>query len=177
MHIAASACNFGNSGCAKHETIAIPLADETLRRRVIDGYRIKIWPKEGEAEILTLSPKMIQQQLSKVDAMVQGEAPPPLPPDAPRLGIGVVAATSAPYEAEPRGVIVVVTTPQSPAAAAGRRARRRAARDRRAADPRHRRHRAHRGRPCRAAHRYVRTRARRQAVLGNPATLTARGEA
>jgi hypothetical protein len=118
VRIAAGSCGTFNAGCLKHESFGVLLADETLRRHVLTGYRIKVAPKEGEAEILALSPAMIQQQLSKVDAMVQGEAA-VLAPDAPRLGIGVVAATSAPYEGAPRGVIVVVATPRSPAAAAG----------------------------------------------------------
>jgi hypothetical protein len=116
--IGAGSCGMFSAGCLKHETFAVALADGVLRQRVLSGYRIKVAPKEGEAEILTLSPAMIQQQLSKVDTMVQGGAA-VLAPDAPRLGIGVVAATSAPYAGPPRGVIVVVATPQSPAAAAG----------------------------------------------------------
>lgn len=118
VRVAAGSCGLGNSGCLKHEAVGIPLADEVLRQRVLSGYRIKISPKEGESEILILSPAMIQQQLAKVDNMVQGE-PAALAPGAPHLGIGVVAATAAPYAAAPRGVIVVVTAPQSPAAAAG----------------------------------------------------------
>ena len=106
-------------GCLNHETIGIPLADETLRQRVLSGYRIRIWPRDGESELLTLSPAMIRHQLVQVDNLVQGAPPPPSAPGAPQLGIGVVAATSAPYAAAPRGVIIVVTAPQSPAAAAG----------------------------------------------------------
>lgn len=117
--VGAGSCGMLNAGCAKHETIGIPVADETLRQRVLSGYRIKIWPKEGDSEILTLSPTMIRHQLTQVDNLVQGEPPPPAAPGTPQLGIGVVAATSAPYAAAPRGVIIVVTAPQSPAATAG----------------------------------------------------------
>jgi hypothetical protein len=118
--IGAGHCGMSDPKCLKHQTFAIPVTDALLRQRVLRGYRIKIGERERESDILTLSPAMIQQQLSKVDNLVQGEtATPAAPPGTPRLGIGVVAATSAPYAAEPRGVIVVVTTPQSPAAAAG----------------------------------------------------------
>ena len=118
--IGAGHCGLFDPQCLKHETFAIPVADETLRRHVLSGYRIKIGQKERETDTLTLSPAMIQRQLSQVDNMVQGEtAAPAAASGTPRLGIGVVAATSAPYAAEPRGVIVVVATPQSPAAAAG----------------------------------------------------------
>ena len=119
VRFGAGSCGSGNSGCLNQETIGIPVTDETLRQRVLSGYRTKIWPKQGEAEFLTLSPAMIRHQLTQVDNLVQGEPPPPSAPGTPQLGIGVVAATSAPYAAAPRGVIIVVTAPQSPAAAAG----------------------------------------------------------
>ena len=117
--IAAETCGSGNSGCLKHQTLTIALTDEMLREHVLSGYRIKIAPPEGEEKILTLSPAMIRHQLTQVDNLVQGEPPPPAAPGSPQLGIGVVAATATPYAAAPRGVIVVVATPQSAAAAAG----------------------------------------------------------
>src|SRR6185437_9914094 len=95
--IAAESCGFGKGGCLQHETITVALADETLRQRVLSGYRVKIWPPEGEEQILTLSPAMIRHQLTQVDNLVQGEPPPPADPGTPRLGIGVVAATAAPF--------------------------------------------------------------------------------
>jgi hypothetical protein len=116
--IAAGSCGFGNAGCLHHETIAVALSDEALRAHVLTGYRIKIWPAEGADSILTVSPAMIQQQLSAVDAKLQGEMP-ALAPGAPHLGLGAIDATAAPYDGAPRGVIVVSVSPQSPGAAAG----------------------------------------------------------
>ncbi|HXQ50198.1 MAG TPA: PDZ domain-containing protein [Stellaceae bacterium] len=116
--IANESCGFGNAGCFKHETIAVQLADAMLRERALSGYRVKIWPAEGEERILTLSPAMIRRQLVQVDDLVQGEAP-KTALNGPRLGIGGIAATATPYDAEPRGVIVLETANQSPAAAGG----------------------------------------------------------
>jgi membrane-associated protease RseP (regulator of RpoE activity) len=96
--VAASSCGFGNAGCAKQQTVAIALADATLRARVLSGYRIKIAPAEGdEPQILTLTPAMIRHQL-------------------------IIAATASPFADPPRGVIVVEMVAKSPAEVGGVRA-------------------------------------------------------
>lgn len=117
--IGSSSCGFGTSGCAKQQTVAIALADATLRERVLNGYRIKIAPVEGaDPRILTLSPAMIRHQLIIVDNLVQGTPAAPAQ-DKPHLGIGVIAATSSPFAGPPRGLIVVETVLKSLAEAVG----------------------------------------------------------
>jgi PDZ domain len=111
-------CGFGDANCLRRETVGIAVADATLRAHALSGYRIKIAPRDGDERVLTLTPALIQEQLSAIDRLVQGGIP-ALPPDAPHLGIGVIDATDAPYAAEPQGVIVVKTVPGSPAAAGG----------------------------------------------------------
>ncbi len=116
-------CRFGDQTCTvTTQTIAVPVPDAALRAHVVTGYRVKLVPNDGDPIVLSLAPALLAKQLTAVDNLVQGDAAdatPRAPPDAPRLGLAVIAANAAPYAGPPAGVIVVATAPSSPAAAAG----------------------------------------------------------
>jgi clan AA aspartic protease (TIGR02281 family) len=111
-------CPGSQVNCLKAAVVKIELADEALRQHVLSGYRIKVEAQTGRGMVLSFSPRVIQQQLSAVDTLVAG-APDAPAREAPRLGIGVIGATAAPFDGPPHGVIVVATGDHSPAAAAG----------------------------------------------------------
>jgi hypothetical protein len=106
--------------CAYSEEVAVPLGDAALRAHVLKGYRVKLWPTNGDAVILSLGAALLQKQLTEVDDLVQGaSATPRAPAGAPRLGLAVIAATATPEAGAPAGVIVIATVAASPAALAG----------------------------------------------------------
>ncbi len=106
--------------CLKREAIGIEVSDAILRQRALTGYRVKVSARGGDTEILTLTPLMIQKQLSVVDEIIDGgSAAAALAPGRPRLGIAWIAASARPFDGAPRGLIAMAVGAGSPAAAAG----------------------------------------------------------
>jgi len=115
-------CRVNDPTCTEAQTVTVPVPDAALRAHVVKGYRVKLTPNDGDPIILSLAPALLAKQLTQVDNLVQGDAAnatPRAPPDAPRLGLAVIAANATPFADPPAGVIVVATAPSSPAAAAG----------------------------------------------------------
>jgi len=56
----------GRQACAHEELVSITISDLSLREHMGTGYRVKLYPKNGEACIITLTPTMISQQLAAV---------------------------------------------------------------------------------------------------------------
>jgi hypothetical protein len=118
--ITSAGCGRGGpkGDCMKDEAIGIEISDDMLRQRALTGYRVKVTARGGDREILTMTPLMIQKQLSVVDEIIDGASPAPAP-DRPRLGIAWIAASARPFDGAPRGLIAVAVGAGTPAAAAG----------------------------------------------------------
>jgi len=61
------------SDCLLSETISIPLTDNYLRLHKETGIFIKIYAHSGDANIINVTPEMIQEQLEAIDQYAPAE--------------------------------------------------------------------------------------------------------
>lgn len=62
-------------GCDLDETIGVMLDDATLRAHAATGYTVKIWAHSGDALVLTITPRMIAEQIAVIDRYVHPAEP------------------------------------------------------------------------------------------------------
>jgi len=65
--------------CLEYESIGVVLDEQTLRGRMLTGYKIKVSARDGTAYVLEITPRMIQLQVDALENVLKSPpiAPPP----------------------------------------------------------------------------------------------------